>query len=480
MPGLLKNAHRLLDFTTCLLQESHHTFYINGPFLANSDLLLTCDPANVNYILSKNFTNYSKRPEFVKIFDILGEGIFNSDGHLWEIHRKTTVSLFNNARFYYLLQKTVMGKVEKGLIPVLNHVWKHGIEVDLQDIFQRLTFDNISSLLLDHDPQTLTLDSPDIPYLKAITAVEEAWLYRHILPESIWKLQNWIGLGREKRLKEAWEAIDKYIYTCISMKREQVVRTTSPHMPSADEDDKLDWTTAYMELAYKESMGSPDKFLRDTLFGLMAAGRDTTSAALSWFFWLLWKNPLVESKILEEIRKNLHTNELKSWMLFNKKEELHKLVYLHGALCETLRLYPSVPLNHKAPTQPDILPSGHRVDKNSKIVLSFYSMGRMESIWGKDCLEFKPERWITKKGEIKHEPSYKFTAFNAGPRSCVGKNISLTQMKIVATSIISTYRVQVIEGHPIVPRDSVVLEMKYGLKVRLSKRTECSDPTSQE
>ncbi|KAK1402859.1 Alkane hydroxylase mah1 [Heracleum sosnowskyi] len=464
MPGLLKNAHRLLDFTTCLLQESHHTFYIHGPFLANRNFLLTCDPANVNYILSKNFTNYSKGPEFGKIFDILGEGIFNSDGHLWEVHRRTTMSLFNSAQFCRMLQKTVREKVEKGLLPVLDHVSKHGIEVDLQDIFQRLTFDNISSLLLDHDPQSLTLDLPDIPFQKAIPAVEEALFYRNILPEIIWKMQNWIGFGKERRLKKAWETIDEYIFTCISMKRQQVARTNSHHMSSADEDDKLDWSAAYMELAYKENMGSPNKFLRDTLLSLLIGGRNTTSAALSWFFWLLWKNPLVESKILEEIRTNLQTNELKSWMLFNKKEDLCKLVYLHGALCEVLRLYPPVPLNNKAPTQADILPSGHQVEKDSKIVLSFYSMGRMESIWGKDCLEFKPERWITEKGEIKHEPSYKFTAFNAGPRSCLGKEMSFTQMKIVATTIISTYRVQLIESHPIVPRDSIGLKMKYGLK----------------
>ncbi|WOH15283.1 hypothetical protein DCAR_0934820 [Daucus carota subsp. sativus] len=470
LPGFLKNAHRILDFVTLLLQENHQTLYVKGPILANRNALLTCDPVNVNYILSKNFTNFSKGPEFGKIYDILGEGIISSDGQLWKIHRRTTMSLFKYLQFYQMLQRTVRKKLEEGLLPVLDRVSKHGIEVDLQDIFQRLTFDNISSLLLDHDPQSLTLNLPDIPSHKSFSAVEEALLYRHVLPESIWKLQNWIGFGREKGLNKGWEAIDEYLYTCISMKRQQVVHTNSLQMSSADEDHKLDWSTAYMESAYKENLGSPDKFLRDTLLSLMVAGRDTTSAALSWFFWLLWKNPSVESKILEEIRRNLSTSELKSKIVFHKKEELQKLVYLHGALCETLRLFPSVPFNQKSPKQPDILPSGHRVDKDSNIILSFYSMGRMESIWGEDCLEFKPERWITERGEIKHEPSYKFIAFSAGPRYCLGKEMSFTQMKIVATTMIYNYKIQVTEGHPIVPRDSVVLEMKYGLKVRLSRR----------
>jgi cytochrome P450 len=97
-------------------------------------------------------------------------------------------------------------------------------------------------------------------------------------------------------------------------------------------------------------------------------------------------------------------------------------------------------------------------------------MGRMESIWGEDCLEFKPERWISEQGRIVHVPSYKFIAFNAGPRTCLGKDMSFIQMKIVASSIIWNYRVQVVEGHPVLPKISVVLHMRHGLKVRVTKR----------
>ncbi|XP_047339758.1 cytochrome P450 86A2-like [Impatiens glandulifera] len=152
--------------------------------------------------------------------------------------------------------------------------------------------------------------------------------------------------------------------------------------------------------------------------------------------------------------------------------ELGELVYLHGALCETLRLFPSVAFEHKSPLQPDVLPSGERVMPNTKIVLSFYSMGRMESIWGKDFMEFKPERWISDSNRNRnlHVPSFKFPAFNAGPRTCLGKEMAFTQMKIVASVILLRYEIQVMEDHPVMPASSIILHMKHGLKVRITPR----------
>ncbi|KAF2292263.1 hypothetical protein GH714_018294 [Hevea brasiliensis] len=157
-------------------------------------------------------------------------------------------------------------------------------------------------------------------------------------------------------------------------------------------------------------------------------------------------------------------------MEFYNLQELSKLVYIHGAICETLRLYPAVPFNHRVSVQEDTLPSGHHVKANARVMFSLYSMGTMEEIWGDDCLEFKPERWISERGSIIHVPSYKFIAFNTGPRSCLGKDITFIQMKIIATSILWNYHVKLVEDHPVAPCLSVMMHMKHGLKVRISKR----------
>ncbi|KAK9221487.1 hypothetical protein WN944_009913 [Citrus x changshan-huyou] len=95
-----------------------------------------------------------------------------------------------------------------------------------------------------------------------------------------------------------------------------------------------------------------------------------------------------------------------------------------------------VTYNHKAASQADILPSGHHINQNRRILISYYAMGRIEDIWSKDCLEFKPERWISKKVRLVHVPFCKFAAIHGGPRNCLGKDSAFIQMKTIAVAVL--------------------------------------------
>ncbi|KAJ4825819.1 hypothetical protein Tsubulata_040162 [Turnera subulata] len=477
LPALLLQLHRIHDWWTEILEKSHsRTFLFKGLWSSNMesmDWVLTADPSNVHYIMSSNFSNFPKGCEFKEFFDILGDSIFSTDSDLWKSQRKLAVELISRPLFYKFQVKASREKVEKGLIPVLEHASQQGLVVDMQDLFGRLTFDTTCLILTGHDTGCLSISFPEVAFTNAVADAEEAIFYRHILPRSIWKLQRWLNIGEEKKLKRAWQTIDGFIGEIISAKKEELSQKKE-----IDDGQGIDLLASYM-MEDLTVMGwkslDVDKFLRDTIFSLMVAGQDTVSSTLSWFFWLVLRNPHVEKNIRDELKATLPVaNQSTSrprgqeCRLFDDVEVLKRLPYLHGALCETLRLYPPAPLEHKSPVTPDILPSGHRVNPKKKIYISLYAMGRMTSIWGNDCMEFKPERWITNDGGIKHEPSYKFLAFNAGPRTCLGKNIAFFQMKAAAAAIIYNYTVQLVPGQTITPSLTIVLGMKHGMKVNNS------------
>ncbi|CAO2840571.1 unnamed protein product [Amaranthus hypochondriacus] len=462
LPALLLNGHRCVDYFTELMERSHLSFHFKGPWFLNMNFLYTVDPTNINHVLNKKFPNYIKGDKLNEMLEVLGDGILNTDFDVWLYHRKNALSFLNHPNFNQFLLQTTWNKMENGLIPILDHACKNKIEIDLQDVFLRLMYDTMSIIMMDHDPLSLSINLSSFPLLKAVSDLEHATVYRHLLPTCIWKMLRWLNLGQEKEYNLSWKILDDYIYKCIDEKKIK--------LRDGKDQDNVDLLTLFLneDEDKKTSLGQcKDKFLRDTIANFFLAGAETISVALAWFFDLLSKNPHVIDQIIEELDMlKILNKENDDWFLKNFKEISDKLVYLHAALCETLRLYPSVIFNIKTPVQPDILPSGDQVNPNTQVIFNMYSMGRMKSIWGDDCSEFKPERWISKRGTINHEPAYKFSVFGSGPRACIGKQMAFTQMKIVAAVIIRDYHIEAFEKQH-KPFVAMVSHIKDGLKVRV-------------
>ncbi|KAL8469439.1 hypothetical protein ACS0TY_032329 [Phlomoides rotata] len=254
----------------------------------------------------------------------------------------------------------------------------------------------------------------------------------------MWKLQKWFNVGGEKKLNEAAKAFDDFINPLVSLKNV--------------EDDDLSVLRAFRKVYEEKSMGAGGDlrgFLKDTALNLMFAGRDTTSTCLTWLFWLIAVNPCAENKIREEIETELKLKEdNKKWRFFNVQES-RKLRYLHGALCESLRLFPTVALEHNV-EYPTSVENGERV--------------------GKRVLRIQAGEMDYSERRVETRAVVQVPGVNAGPRTCLGKEMAFVQMKMVAATIMYHYNIQLVEGHPVLPRDSIILQARHGLKVRLSKR----------
>ncbi|XP_010275501.1 PREDICTED: cytochrome P450 86B1-like [Nelumbo nucifera] len=469
LPSVARNFRRLSDwFTEVFLTLGTKTFYLKGLF-SKLDYVITCDPHNFEYMLKVNTANYPKGEDFRQIFDILGEGIFNTDFESWATQRKASHSAFRLIEFRSFVSHTVQKLIDEKLLPLLANVAREGSAIDLQDLILRFTFDSIAITTWGKDLGLLSQELPATVAVQAIDDAQEAIICRNFIPTLIWKLMRLLKIGSEKKMAKAWEVADNIILDIILEKKEQLLNGT-------DESGKNSLLSIFIRSQGQENDWSKSrmKYLRDMSLNFIIAGRDTTASGLVWFFWSVSRNPHVEEKLLEELKlafaKKKGNGEGKKPWVFDS-EDLKELVYLHAAICESLRLYPPVHTQKKSPMKEDIFPDGTTVKPGMQILLSNYALARMPSVWGKDCLKFKPERWIREDGTLNNEMISKLLfAFGTGPRTCLGKDMAFTQMKMAAAAVLFNYSIQVVEGHPVSLKQSVILEMKDGLMVNVKER----------
>ncbi|OVA07731.1 Cytochrome P450 [Macleaya cordata] len=147
-------------------------------------------------------------------------------------------------------------------------------------------------------------------------------------------------------------------------------------------------------------------------------------------------------KIVQEVKE---ATKLKDDTSFNEfvehvdEETLDKMQYLHAALSETLRLYPPVPADAKFCFSDDTLPDGFSVRGGDQVCYTPYAMGRLDFLWGDDAKFFRPERWLDENGFFRPENPFKFSAFQGGPRICLGKDFAYRQMKIFSAIMLGRF-----------------------------------------
>ncbi|PON34826.1 Cytochrome P [Parasponia andersonii] len=203
----------------------------------------TTNPLNVEHMLKTNFENYPKGDGFIIVLcDFHDRGIFNSDGELWKVQRKTASYEFNTKSLRNFAMENIAVELETRLIPALEKASETDRVMDLQDVLERFSFDNVCKLAFDVDPCYLGRDGTT--RAEFMQAFEDATMlssgrFRYSFPY-FWKVKRFlnIGIGRSR---------DEY-------------------------DSALE-------------------FLRDIIISFILAGRDTMSSALTWFFWFLSSRP---------------------------------------------------------------------------------------------------------------------------------------------------------------------------------------------
>ncbi|KAJ0579748.1 putative cytochrome P450 [Helianthus annuus] len=455
--SIYRNSHRLIHwFTDLLSMSSSQTIVLTRFGGWKNQMIVTVNPTNIEHILKTKFDNYPKGKPFTDLLgNFLGMGIFNVDGELWSTQRKLASHEFSAKSLREFVVSVLEEEVTKRLIPLLESAVQNDDVLDMQDVLRRLAFDTICKISLGWDPCCLDYSRSVPPLAPAFDVAAEASAMRgRALATWVWKAKRFFNVGSERKLKEAVGVVHRAVNEIIRERREQ-----------------MDGSENHRDLLSRFiSAGYSDDLVRDMVISFLMAGRDTTSAAMTWLFWLLQRHPAIEKEVLKDVTfVNKDDNKLNF-------DDLKQMDYLKACLCESMRLYPPVVWDSKHAVNDDVLPDGTPVYKGNRVMYFPYGMGRMEALWGKDCLEFRPDRWFVEPGVLKIESPYKFPVFQGGPRVCLGKEMAFIQMKYVMASVLSRFELEPVGSEEPVFVPLLTAHMDGGFKVRVRRRSGYSEP----
>lgn len=202
---------------------------------------------------------------------------------------------------------------------------------------------------------------------------------------------------------------------------------------------------------YQSQRAHPD-FMTDrqiltASISLITAGSDTTAASLSAVFFFLLRNPPVLRALLNELAAAAASGVLRpaargpvSWA------EAQRLPYLDACIQEALRLHPAIGMlleRHVPPSGATI--AGRKVPGGTIVGCNPWVLHRRTEIFGEDVEAFRPERWLEAGPEQLKTMKGAMLQFGAGPRTCIGKNISLLEMYKLVPTLLRRFEIVLVD-----------------------------------
>ena len=107
------------------------------------------------------------------------------------------------------------------------------------------------------------------------------------------------------------------------------------------------------------------------------------------------------------------------------------------------------------------------VPAGADIFMSQYVIQR-DAKYYSDPLEFRPARW--ENDFIRSIPKFAYYPFGGGPRLCIGEGFAWLEGVLVLATILSGWKMKLVQNGAVKPDPLITLRPKNGLKMILEKR----------
>jgi cytochrome P450 len=401
-------------------------------------------PEIVNRILGADVALYPKSDLMGTIlYQILGNGVFVSNGETWKRQRRMMNPAFEFARISEVFP--LMMQAAEAMKERLDKV-ADGREVAVDFEMTHVTADIIFR----------TIFSEPIPPADAESIFDAFNNYQELAYiHGVWNmagLPQALSIPRLRAIKHA---------RSIRGPLARMVRKRFELLEANPETKPQDILQSLIEARDGDGSKFTEKELIDQIAVMFLAGHETSASALSWALYLIAQDRDVQDRMQAE-------TELAFGQEGGLQPRHFKFLKLtRDVFRETLRLYPPVSFVPRDITVPETM-RGKNLKKGSAIFISLWLMQRHREIW-KNPDTFDPDRFS--RDDEKEAIRSAYMPFSQGPRVCLGASFALQEAAIILSMIARHYDIAPVEGHVPKPVARLTLRSENGIRLRLRKRS---------
>jgi len=381
------------------------------------------DPDDVRRVLVTNHRNYTKGVGIDRVRMLLGNGIMTSEGEFWRRQRRMMQPAFHRRvveRFASVVRRRNAALLERWAAAA-----DRGDPVNLTQSMSNLALEIVLEAIFSADLGTLVQDLHDNPFML-------------VTRES----------KRDPRFAYEFRKLGGIVRKILHQRRTSGRR-------------EFDFTQMLMESVDPDTrQGMSERELIDEVLTLVVAGHETTASALNWTWWLLAQNPDAERAIHAELEA---AGELGPGPPY---ASLDRLPVSLAVLQESMRLYPPGWVLTRRTIGPDRL-GGHAVPPGTDVFLPILLIHRHPAHWP-DPERFDPARFDARHSAGRHKFAY--IPFAAGPRHCIGENLSVFEMLLHLDGAARRFRLRPVHPGPVELEARINLRPARDILMRVERR----------
>lgn len=373
----------------------------------HQNIIFVLGPEANHHLLVSNAKNYSWRHgHYGDLTPLLGDGMLAIDGAFHRLQRKAMLPMFHReriARATELMEREVDDALAS---------WQDGQRLDLYHWTRELALRIAMRALFGIDPEA------------ARGRADAAQEFENAL--SFWSKDYILQIMRGPRtpwakMRAAAKRLDAIIYGEIADRR-------------ARKDHGDDLLGLLLDAQDSDGLELKDRHIRDEVMTLLFAGHDTTTSTVAFLFHELSRNPSYTDSDA-----------------FN----------LSAALDETLRMYPPAWIGPRRSVAPATI-AGVDIPGGVPVEYCSWASHHLPDVW-EDPFTFKPQRF---EGAARDAiPKGAYVPFGGGSRTCIGMRFGQAEIGVIATKILSRFRLDVDPSYVLNVRQMPTIGPRDGLPV---------------